>query len=83
MRKIEKITADQDVDEAYDWLCRQRRDDSHNSDIWDLRWNWKNEKPAIQGTFRQGLWMFSPTRKYHFKEDTVDVWGDKGCSLTP
>lgn len=29
---------------AYDWVCKRRIDYSHNSDIWDLRWNWQEIK---------------------------------------
>ena len=36
----EDVARDEVLDEAYDWLCRQRLDYSANNDIWDLRRRW-------------------------------------------
>ena len=29
------------VDEAYQWLCQQRRHFPANSDVWDVRFHWE------------------------------------------
>ena len=37
---IEEIVSDEVMQQAYEWVCQRRRDDSANDDVWDLRWRW-------------------------------------------
>ncbi len=34
MSLMEQIASEQTLAEAYDWLCKRRRDYSHNDDVW-------------------------------------------------
>jgi hypothetical protein len=35
------------IDEAYRWLCKQRKHLTVNSDVWDCRFHWKSIKPKL------------------------------------
>ena len=37
---LEEIVSDEVMQQAYEWVCQRRRDDSANDDVWDLRWRW-------------------------------------------
>lgn len=61
------------LDDAYDWLCRRRREAPFWHEFWDLRWRWDDLKPRLQtellaGTFRLGAplltsWRWSKAMK--------------------
>ena len=36
------------LDTTHDWLLTQRKEHSHNSSIWHLRFHWETIKPALQ-----------------------------------
>jgi RNA-directed DNA polymerase len=39
------------INQAYQWLCQQRRHWSANADVWELRRHWHTEKHNIQQVF--------------------------------
>ena len=71
---IEQISSDIVIDTAYQWLCQQRKNDSHNNDIWSLRWYWTTIKPDIQQRLRAGEYQFGPLTEYRFPDQIVQVW---------
>jgi hypothetical protein len=37
---LEEIVSNEVMQQADEWVCQRRRDDSANDDVWDLRWRW-------------------------------------------
>ncbi len=48
------------IDEAYQWLCKQRRNHPDNADVWHLRFHWDTERPRILKALHQGDYVLSP-----------------------
>lgn len=46
--------------EAYRWLCRQRRNAPANADVWHLRFHWQREGTALRQCVEQGRYRLSP-----------------------
>ena len=42
-----EIFTDQRIDEAYEWLCKQRAHFPPNADIWHLRFHWATIRPQL------------------------------------
>jgi len=68
------IASDAILDAAYVWLCRQRRDYSPNSDVWQLRQRWGIKKPHIQNDLREGNYRFQPVARYPSDAGAIEVW---------
>ncbi|MHC8327412.1 hypothetical protein [Pseudomonas sp. LB1P83] len=47
------------VDEAFDWLCTQRRHYPVHADIWHLRFHWQTERVRILDTLAGGTGTIS------------------------
>jgi retron-type reverse transcriptase len=45
---------------AYQWLCKQREEQSHNNSVWDLRYNWETVKPLLQNQLLTNAFRLSP-----------------------
>ena len=75
------VACQKNLEAAYQWLCQQRKDYSHNSDVWNLRRDWEAEKPLIQAELLNGTYRFSPLQQYRFNDETPDdikdVWTAK------
>ena len=62
-------------DIASHWLCKQRRNYPVNSDIWHLRFNWKNEKYKLIKELRTGCYQFSPLQSIIQKNgQIIHLW---------
>ena len=71
---VDQITSSTSLDTAYEWFCRQRAQYSHNSDVWDLRWNWEEEKGVIQSELKEGRYQLEALREYRFANERKAVW---------
>jgi hypothetical protein len=45
---IVEMATDGIITQAYEWLCHQRKERSHNNCVWDLRHHWERLKPELQ-----------------------------------
>ena len=61
---IEAIASYQVLEQAFQWLCLQRRDANHNDDIWHLRFHWQKIKPRLQSQLLYGRYRFSPCKAW-------------------
>lgn len=68
------IVDDDTLNQAYQWLCQQRKDYSHNSDIWDVIHHWPQQKAIIIQQVLAGQYRFSPLRRYHINGETLSCW---------
>ncbi len=51
---IQKIASDAVIDTAYEWLCKRRRDYSHNDEVWDICFRWSEFMPHLQKRLLRG-----------------------------
>jgi RNA-directed DNA polymerase len=73
-RMMEEIASDEVIEQAYDWLCKRRRDYSANNDVWDVRWRWETIKPQLQADLLAGAYRLSPVRRFQGQETTTELW---------
>lgn len=71
---IETIASDAVIDEAYEWLCKKRRNRHANDDIWHLRWHWATLKPDLQRALLTGTYYFSPCRAVKVEGHSLGMW---------
>nr|WP_199066038.1 reverse transcriptase/maturase family protein [Chromobacterium sp. ASV5] len=58
---LRQALADHDnLEAAYRWLCRQRRDYGHNDDVWGLRRAWAQLKPRLAADLLAGRYRLGP-----------------------
>ena len=76
-KMINKIAADEIIDEAYEWLCRRRKDYHPNNDIWHLRFNWSEIKPLLQSSLRDGTYGFEPVRRVWTPDGFIYLWASQ------
>ena len=74
---INKIAADVIIDEAYEWLCRCRKDYHPNNDIWHLRFNWSEIKPVLQSSLLEGSYHFEPLRRVWTPDGHIYLWASQ------
>ncbi len=53
------------MDNAYGWLCQQRKHYPDNADIWSFRFNWDKTKHLLLKAINQGDYQFSPLKRLH------------------
>jgi hypothetical protein len=75
---IESLVSDERLDKAYAWLCHQRKDFPANSDIWDFRFNWHQEKESIRIDLLNGRYCMRPlTRITKQDGEEIDIWSSR------
>ena len=74
---IQKIASDSVIDSAYDWLCKRRRDYSHNDDVWDIRFRWSEFKPHLQKTLLAGEYTISSQIVIMTPDRRTELWSAK------
>ncbi|MDH5586535.1 MAG: hypothetical protein OEZ05_07880 [Nitrospirota bacterium] len=72
---LQTLTSDAVLDDAFAWLCQQRKGWPDSADVWDFRRHWATEKASLQrelwdGTYQLGL--LSRTTLANGEE--VDLW---------
>lgn len=53
----------QQLEAAYQWLCRQRRNYPDNADIWDFRFHWAQCRESLLREVNSGDYLFSPLQR--------------------
>ncbi len=74
---IQKITSDSVIDTAYEWLCKRRKDYSHNDEVWDIRFRWAEFKPQLQKALLAGEYSISSQIVIHTPERRTELWSAK------
>ena len=63
------------IDDAYHWLCHQRRHYSPNADIWHLRFHWAEHRQHILNDLTSGHYLFSPLSVIQKANgETIHLW---------
>jgi len=79
---LQTLTSEAVREEAYAWLCRQRKSWPDSADVWDFRRLWITEKARLQrelnnGTYQIGL--LSRTTLPNGEE--VDLWSARDALI--
>ena len=61
------------LDQAYCWLCRQRRDYPPDADVWHLRFHWHAERIRLEAELRTGGFRFGPLTVVT-KAEVLHLW---------
>jgi RNA-directed DNA polymerase len=70
-----RLDSDRVLDQAYEWLCRQRRRWPDAADIWSFRRDWPQEKARLQAELRKGSFRFSPQERVTRADgEVMDLW---------
>lgn len=70
-----ELASDAVIDQAYRWLCHQRRHWHSNADVWELRSRWQHIKPTIQANLLSGTYRFDPmARVTKANGETIHIW---------
>ncbi|MBU2705442.1 hypothetical protein KCM76_05595 [Zooshikella marina] len=48
MSLIHQLASDEIIDEAFEWLCKSRKDSHYNNSEWHSRFHWQTIKHIIQ-----------------------------------
>jgi RNA-directed DNA polymerase len=69
------LASDAVINQAYQWLCHQRRHWHANTDVWELRSHWQRIKPAIQTELLNGTYRFDPmARVSKANGEVIHIW---------
>lgn len=71
---LQQIVTDENLEAAFVWLCQQRKDYSHNDDVWRVRQDWPNIKDRLRRELLAGCYRFSALRRVHGDEGDLDIW---------
>jgi len=64
------------MDQAYRWLCQQRRDYSPSADVWDLRFHWHAEHIRLEADLLTGRYRFGPLSVITKADgEVLHLWG--------
>ena len=74
MQLIEQVASDENIEQAFSWLCLKRKEHSPNNDVWNLRRHWQTVKPSLQQQLLDGTYQFSPQQEIRFETDTIELW---------
>ncbi len=80
MQLIEQVASDENIEQAFSWLCLKRKEHSPNNDVWNLRRHWQTVKPDLQQQLLDGTYQFSPQQEIRFDTETIELWASlDGC----
>lgn len=68
------MATDEYLENAYQWLCTQRANRSHNNSVWDVRFNWVTIKPLLQQQLLSNCYTLSPLQSYIIEGDFISAW---------
>jgi hypothetical protein len=73
MQLIEEVASDENIEQAFSWLCLKRKEHSHNNDVWNLRRHWQTVKPDLQKQLLDGTYQFTPQQEIRFDTETIEL----------
>ena len=72
---LQTLTSEAVLEEAYAWLCRQRKGWPDSADVWDFRRHWRTEKARLQNELRSGTYQLGLlSRATLANGEEVDLW---------
>ena len=74
MQLIEQVASDENIEQAFSWLCLKRKEHSPNNDVWNLRRHWQTVKPELHKQLLDGTYHFSPQQEIRFETESIELW---------
>ncbi|MGC9462040.1 hypothetical protein ACP45E_19690, partial [Vibrio genomosp. F10 str. 9ZD137] len=72
------MVTEQTLQQAYLWVCHQRRHHPPNADIWHFRFNAQQELRSLQQQLHSGLYRLSPMQRITKTDGSeVVVWSSR------
>ena len=72
---MQALTSEAVLDDAYAWLCRQRKRWPASADIWTYRRQWATEKARLQRELHAGTYQLGLLRRTTLANgEEVDLW---------
>ncbi len=65
------------IDTAYEWLCKRRKDYSHNDEVWDIRFRWAEFKTQLQKALLAGEYTISSQIVINTPGRKTELWSAK------
>ena len=62
------------IDQAFQWVCHQRKDYHWNSDVWHLRFHRASERKNIIDELRAQSFHFNPVSKIQTRNRQTFLW---------
>jgi len=59
------------IDEAYQWLCQEGRNNPDNADIWHLRFHWATERTRLLQALSERNYNFAPLQVITKADGTI------------
>ena len=73
MQPIVPVASDEAIEQAFLWVCLNRKEHSHNNDVWNLRRNWQAVKPDLQKQLLDGTYQFNSRPVIRFGNETIEI----------
>lgn len=74
MLLIERVTSDEVIERALEWLCERRQHYHYNNDVWQLRRWWAEKKPQIVAQLLAGNYRFREQRRVMAQGEVKEIW---------
>jgi hypothetical protein len=58
----QQMCAEENLHKAFDWLCQQTTESSHNNDVWNYRRHWATRKENLRQQLLTGDFQFATVR---------------------
>jgi len=72
---IAALTDEPVLSNAFDWLCKRRRDYPAHADVWDFRRYWPKHKPTFVNQILEGRYRIDLLTRLRPKDrDEIDLW---------
>ena len=74
---IDLIASDDVIDAAFQWMCEKRAHHHFNSDVWQVRRWWHENKPRLQQQLRSGTYQFRELRQFWGEDQFIEYWSSQ------
>lgn len=75
MTLVAALASDANLDAAFVWLCKRRRDYPDHADVWDFRRRWPAERTHLQSDLMAGRFRFGLLDRITKADgEEIDLW---------
>ncbi len=68
--------------DAYQWLCKSRKNHPPDSDIWSLQWTWNSQSEVVVESFSTGNYHFDVQTKLTLScGETIALWSSQDALI--
>ena len=71
---MQQVVGEAVLQQAYDWLCKAKKDSDHNNDVWHLRFHWDRDKEQLKQQLLSGEYRFEPCKAIKVNGQSIGVW---------